>query len=58
MLLTIQQAMAVTNLSKATIYRMFKSGEFKKVKIGNSTRVEISNELAEKYKEKIQALVC
>jgi excisionase family DNA binding protein len=56
MLLTVNQTIQVTNLSKTTIYRMFDSGELKKVKLGGSTRVELSKELYEKYKEKIQAL--
>ncbi|EOG4087979.1 helix-turn-helix domain-containing protein [Acinetobacter baumannii] len=56
MLLTVSQTMQVTNLSKTTIYRMFDKGELKKVKLGGSTRVELPNELYEKYKEKIQAL--
>lgn len=30
---------------------MFDSGELKKVKLGGSTRVELSNELYEKYKK-------
>ncbi|QIT17243.1 helix-turn-helix domain-containing protein [Acinetobacter pittii] len=57
MLLTVNQTIQVTNLSKTTIYRMFDSGELKKVKLGGSTRVELPKELYEKYKDKIQALL-
>ncbi|WP_284087881.1 helix-turn-helix domain-containing protein [Acinetobacter pittii] len=56
MLLTVSQTIQVTSLSKTTIYRMFDSGELKKVKVGGSTRVELPKELYEKYKENIQAL--
>mgnify|MGYP003592630398 CR=1 FL=1 len=57
MLFTITQVKAITNLSTATIYRMFKSGELKKVKLGSSTRVELPTEWQEQYKDKIQALI-
>lgn len=56
MLLTVDEARKVLKLSTATIYRHFKSGEFKKVKLGCSTRVELPPEIAEKYKEQILAL--
>ena len=56
MLLTVDEARKVLKLSIATIYRHFKSGEFKKVKLGGSTRVELPPEIAEKYKEQILAL--
>ena len=57
MLFTITQVKAINNLSTATIYRMFKSGELKKVKLGSSTRVELPTEWQEQYKDKIQALI-
>jgi len=57
MLFTVNQTMQVTNLSKTTIYRMFESGELKKVKLGGSTRVEFPEMWLEKYKDKIKALV-
>ncbi|AVO89445.1 DNA-binding protein [Acinetobacter baumannii] len=57
MLFTVNQTMQITDLSKATIYRMFNSGELKKVKLGGSTRVEFPESLLEKYKDKIQALI-
>ncbi|MBP4063469.1 helix-turn-helix domain-containing protein [Acinetobacter baumannii] len=57
MLLTVSQTIQVTDLSKTTIYRMFDSGQLKKVKLGGSTRVELPAELYEQYKEKIQALI-
>ena len=47
MLLTVDEARKVLKLSTATIYRHFKSGEFKKVKLGGSTRVELPPEMAE-----------
>ncbi|WP_269527886.1 helix-turn-helix domain-containing protein, partial [Acinetobacter baumannii] len=50
MLFTVNQTMQITDLSKATIYRMFNSGELKKVKLGGSTRVEFPESLLEKYK--------
>lgn len=56
MLLTVDEARQVLKLSTATIYRHFKSGEFKKVKLGGSTRVELPHELEAKYKEQILAL--
>lgn len=56
MLLTIGETKQITKLSTATIYRHFKSGWFKKVKLGGSTRVELPPELIEKYKEQILAL--
>lgn len=49
MLLTIEETKKLTKLSTATIYRMFATGEFKKVKLGRSTRVELPKELLEKY---------
>ena len=57
MLFTITQVKAITNLSTATIYRMFERGELKKVKLGSSTRVELPAEWQEQYKDKIQALI-
>lgn len=57
MLFTITQVKTITNLSRATIYRMFESGELKKVKLGNSTRVELPCDWQEQYKDKIQALI-
>ena len=57
MLFTISQVKSITNLSTATIYRMFKSGELKKVKLGSSTRVELPTEWQEQYKDKIQSVI-
>ncbi|MBF7693445.1 helix-turn-helix transcriptional regulator [Acinetobacter pollinis] len=51
MLLTIEETKKLTKLSTATIYRMFATGEFKKVKLGRSTRVELPKELWEKYNQ-------
>lgn len=57
MLFTISQVKAITNLSTATIYRMFERGELKKVKLGSSTRVELPTEWQEQYKDKIQSVI-
>lgn len=56
MLLTIEETKKLTKLSTASIYRLFASGEFKKVKIGRSTRVELSEELRQKYEQQIKSL--
>ncbi|HEM6651488.1 helix-turn-helix domain-containing protein [Acinetobacter pittii] len=56
MLFTVNETIQVTSLSKTTIYRMFESGELKKVKLGGSTRVEFPEKWLEMYKDKIQAL--
>lgn len=57
MLLTVEETKKLTKLSTATIYRMFTTGELKKVKLGRSTRVELSKELYEKYKDQVNILL-
>lgn len=57
MLLTIEETKKLTKLSTATIYRMFSTGEFKKVKLGSSTRVELPKDLLSKYQEQINILL-
>ena len=57
MLFTVPQFRTITDLSTATIYRMFKNGQLKKVKIGGSTRIEMSKELQEQYKDKINKVI-
>ncbi|MCH7393783.1 helix-turn-helix domain-containing protein [Acinetobacter dispersus] len=56
MLLTVDETRKVLKLSTATIYRHIKSGQFKKVKLGGSTRIELPPDLESKYKEQILAL--
>lgn len=56
MLLTIEETKKLTKLSTSSIYRMFATGEFTKVKIGRSTRVELSDELRQKYEQQMKAL--
>lgn len=41
-LLSIAEASAVSRRSRASIYRHFKAGELTLVKVGNSTRVRVS----------------
>ena len=38
---SIATTCAVTELSRATIYRLFKSGKLTMVKVGNSTRINV-----------------
>lgn len=57
MLFTITQVKKITGLSTSSIYRHFESGLFTKVKIGNSTRVELPADLMEKYKDKIALVI-
>lgn len=56
MILTVPQAVAVLKLHRSTIYRMFETGELKKVKLARSTRVELPEHLAKAYDEQIKAL--
>jgi hypothetical protein len=43
MLLDIPTACAISSRSRASIYRHFKAGDLNPVKVGNSTRIKVSD---------------
>ncbi|MGL6034747.1 MAG: helix-turn-helix domain-containing protein [Acinetobacter johnsonii] len=56
MILTVPQAIKLLGVHRSTIYRMFETGDLKKVKLARSTRVELPEHLAKAYDEQIKAL--
>lgn len=53
MVLTVDQAARLLDVHRSTIYRLFETGELKKVKFGRSTRVQLSEDLEKVYKDQI-----
>lgn len=56
MILTVPQAIKLLGVHRSTIYRMFETGDLKKVKLARSTRVELPEHLVKAYDEQIKAL--
>ncbi len=57
MVLTMNQAIELLQVSRTTIYRMFDRGELTKIEVGRSVRIELPENLSKKYKEQIKALM-
>lgn len=57
MVLTVEQATRLLGVHRSTIYRLFETGELKKVKFGRSTRVELPEHLEKVYKDQIGKVI-